>query len=198
MRGLARPLVEAGWRAWAELERQQMRHLATRQAIASVIFAGLLSACGSAGATGVKPAANTTGTMSSSGECSALTAADISTVTGDSVTAVARGSFPGAGGTCGNYTSADGKPYLGINVSKSTGAYQMALSAVPKEIYPVSEKLQGVGDEAVLLKDSAQNTHMRYLVAHKGDAAVVLFPLTGQDNLSDDELKQLASRALGA
>jgi hypothetical protein len=130
-----------------------------------------------------------------SAECAALPSATIQQVTGTPVHGVARGSFPGAGGTCGNYTNADGEPYLGINRLTSQAEYRQSLAAVPDSIYPVRQALPGIGEEATLFSDSAHNPHLRYLVARAGDHGVVIFPFSGS-HISDDQLRQLAATAL--
>ena len=110
-------------------------------------------------------------------------------------TSVARGSFAGAGGTCGNYTNADGEPYLGINRLTSAADYRASLAAVPDSIYPVRQALPGIGEEAVLFSDSAQNPHLRYLIARSGEQGIVIFPFSNA-HLTDDQLKDLAAAAL--
>jgi hypothetical protein len=175
-----------------------MRYLAVRHAVFGVLFAAVLTGCASQGGMPAgKAAATPKATTGATDECSALTVADIKTITGADVEAVARGAFPGAGGTCGNYTLADGRPFLGVNVLESKGLYDVAVGAVPKDVYPVRETVAGLGDEAVLMKDRAEKARMRYLVAHKGDVGVVIFPFSGGD-LTDDQLKQLAAKAIGA
>jgi hypothetical protein len=125
-------------------------------------------------------------------ECSILTAADVKNVTGTQVQQVARGSKPGAGGTCANYATADGDLYLGVSQLSSVSEYQTAIAPVPEDIYPKREKLSGVGDEAVLMKDDSGR--MRYLLARKGNHGVVLFPLS--KGATDEHLKKLATLAL--
>jgi hypothetical protein len=107
-------------------------------------------------------------------ECLILTAADVKNVTGTQVQQVARGSKPGAGGTCTNYATADGDLSLGVSQLSSISEYQTAIAAVPEDIYPKREKLSGVGDEAVLMKDDSGR--MRYLVARKGNQRCRAFP----------------------
>jgi NitT/TauT family transport system substrate-binding protein len=140
-------------------------------------------------ATAVKPAA-------AAGECSVLDAAAIEKVTGTPVRGVAGGSFAGAGGTCANYTTGDGKPYLGVNALNSPAEYASTVAAVPALVYEAKTPLRGLGDEAVLFTDRADRPSIRYLVARKGDHGVVLFPLSGAQDLADAKLRELAEVAL--
>jgi hypothetical protein len=118
------------------------------------VFAGaalvVMAACSPA-PTSVSPAP----APASGSDCPILPATTITQVTGTSVRGVARGSFVGAGGTCGNYTTAAGEPYLGINRLSSRADYSRSLAAVPDSIYPVRTSLPGVGEEAILFTDSA-------------------------------------------
>jgi hypothetical protein len=124
--------------------------------------------------------------------CNLLTSADIKAVTGTEVQSMDRDPTKGAGGTCGNFKTPDGQAYLGINRLTSSVEYKMALGAVPEDVYPIRRSILGLGDEAVLMKDETQR--IKYLVARKGNAGVVLFPLGAR--ISDDQLRQLAERAL--
>lgn len=127
--------------------------------------------------------------------CAILTAADIGAVTGVEVHLIARGQSPGAGGTCGNYATADGDAYLGVNALERASEYAASVSAVPEDIYPTRTAVAGLGDEAVLMKDDTGM--LRYLVARKGERGVVLFPLGRQGRaMSDDQLQRLAEQAL--
>ncbi len=127
------------------------------------------------------------------GECSILTAADIKAVTGADVRPVTRGAVLGAGGTCGNYITPDSQAYLGVNRLESQSEFGASVSAVPDDVYPNKQSLAGLGDEAVLFKD--ETGHLRYLVARNGGKGVVVFPLGGGE-ISDEQLRQLAERAL--
>jgi hypothetical protein len=147
----------------------------------------LLAACGRSDSA----RADSGAAMREGGECAILTVADIQAVTGATVRPVPRGSSPGAGGTCANYIGADGHAYLGVNQLTTKAEYTASVAAVPNDVYPTQEQLAGVGDEGVLFSGPG---HIRYLVAHKGSAGVVIFPLTR--DLSDEMLKQLAKRAL--
>jgi hypothetical protein len=149
-----------------------------------------LAAC--SGYTPSTPSVSTT-----AGECSVLTANTIASLTGESARAVPRGSFAGAGGTCGNYTTDDGRPLLGVNDLQSTADFRSAVAAVPADIYTVSQHLDQVGDEAILFKDRAEKPMLRYLVARQQSHGVVIFPLSG-GSLSDAQLQQLAAAALAA
>jgi hypothetical protein len=131
-----------------------------------------------------------------SGECPALDAAAIASVTGTPVRAVARGSFPGGGGTCANYVTEAGQPYLGINDLAAIGDYASTIAAVPSAIYPVKTPLTGVGDEAILFQDQAERPSIRFLVAHQASHTIVLFPLSGATSLTTAQLQQLAATAL--
>jgi hypothetical protein len=131
--------------------------------------------------------------------CSMLTQADVQKITGKQVQDVAKGSSPGAGGRCANYATSDGKLYLGISQLDSASEYNRAVASVPESVYPKREKLTGVGDEAILMKD--ETGLIRYLVARKGDRGVILFPSGAQGTRakpdpSDDQLKNLAIAAL--
>ena len=128
--------------------------------------------------------------VASGQDCSLLTSADVQKLTGTSVKNVPRESQPGAGGTCANFATSDGKLYLGVSEAPD---YNSAVASVPESVYPKRERLAGVGDEAVLMKDSTGR--VRYLVARKGKHSVVLFPFK-QSNPSDEQLKKLAVAAL--
>lgn len=131
------------------------------------------------------------------GECRILTAADIKAITGAEVHLIARGASPGAGGTCGNYATAESDAYLGVNALQGPSAYDMAVAAVPEEIYPKRQAVAGLGDQALLMKD--ETGLLRYLVARQGGRGVVLFPLGREGRkISDAQLRQLAERALTA
>jgi hypothetical protein len=126
-----------------------------------------------------------------------LTAKTITLLTGQSVRAAARGSFTGAGGTCSNYTTEYGRPYLGVNDVQTAAEFRSTVAAVPADIYTLSEHLDQVGDEAILFKDRAEKPMLRYLVARQQSHGVVIFPLSS-DSLSDAQLQQLAAAALAA
>ena len=111
-------------------------------------------------------------------ECAILTAADVQSVTGVTVTRIERNPAIGAGGTCVNFASPDGQAYLGVNRLGSQGDYASSVGTVPQDVYPNREPLPGLGDEAVLFKGDGG---LRYLVARKGGAGVVLFPLDRPD-----------------
>ncbi|HET8625151.1 MAG TPA: hypothetical protein VFM14_16430 [Gemmatimonadales bacterium] len=121
-----------------------------------------------------------------------LTSADIQAATGTVVKAVGRGSMPGAGGTCGNYATADSELFLGVNRLASRTEYAASVAAVPRDVYPQRRKLIGLGEEAVLFVGPG----VRYLVARQGEAGIVLFPLVDERALSDEQLRSLAERAL--
>ena len=123
-------------------------------------------------------------------QCSLLTAADVEKITGTPVKNIPRESQVGAGGTCTNFATSDGKMYLGVSEALD---YDSAVASVPEAVYPKREKLAGVGDEAVLMKDSTE--HVRYLVARRAKRSVVLFPFK-QNNPSDEQLKRLAAAVL--
>jgi hypothetical protein len=131
----------------------------------------------------------------SADSCNVLTPADIKAVTGVEVEPLPRGSSPGAGG-CANFKTHDGNAYLGVNRYRGSGKYQTAVGSVPESVYPKRTPVTGLGDEAVLMKD--ETGMLRYLVARKGETTVVLFPLSAARKMSDDQLRQLAERALAA
>ena len=128
--------------------------------------------------------------VASAQQCSLLTAEDVQKITGTQVKTVPRESQPGAGGTCANFVTSDGKMYLGVSEEAD---YKAAVAVVPESVYPKRDKLADVGDEAVLMQDSTGR--VRYLVARKGKHCVVLFPF-GRSNPSDEQLKRLAVSAL--
>jgi hypothetical protein len=159
----------------------------------------LLAACSgtAAAATAAKTSARAVSSgQAATGECRILTATDVQEITGVDVHPVARGASPGAGGTCGNYQEANGDGFLGINALSSSAEYDMSVAAVPDDIYPIRERVDGLGEAATLSKDRAERPTMRYLVVRRGQGGVVLFPLTGA--ITDAQLEQLASRALAA
>lgn len=138
-----------------------------------------------------------TTTIVRSEECSILTAADVQTITGTQVQNVPFGSKPGAGGSCANFATTDGKLYLGVSKFAAPD-YNKAIAAVPESVYPKREKLANVGDEALLMKNSTGQ--LRYMVARKGDRGIIIFPFyqRGQSlsSPSDEQLKKLAVVAL--
>ena len=150
-----------------------------------------LAACG--GSPDAAPARAEAGAAPA--ECALLTAADVQAVTGVAVVRIERTPEIGAGGTCVNFADPDGRAYLGVNRLDSKAAYAASVSAVPEDIYPTREPVAGLGDEAVFLKGPGG---LRYLVARKGAGGVVLFPLGQGFEMTDDQLRELASRALSA
>ncbi|HUF35741.1 MAG TPA: hypothetical protein VMN37_07305 [Gemmatimonadales bacterium] len=150
-----------------------------------------LAACGgSPDATPDKSAAG-----ADTGECTLLTAAEVQEVTGVAVSRIERNPSIGAGGTCDNFTTPDGQVYLGVNRLNSQDAYASAVSVVPEDLYPTRSPVAGLGDEAVLFQGPGG---LRYLAARKGDTGVVLIPLGQGFQMTDDQLRELASRALAA
>jgi hypothetical protein len=125
--------------------------------------------------------------------CDILTAEDVQSATATSVSRVERDPMRGLGGTCANFVDANGQPYLGVNRHTSSGDYATAVGAVPEDLYPTRTPVSGLGDEAVLMSGEGG---LRYLVARKNDVVVVLFPLGEGMNMSDDQLRALAERAL--
>lgn len=130
--------------------------------------------------------------VSAGGDCPALTPADIKSVTGVDVHAVPRLSQPGAGFTCANYDTADGKLFVGISLANSTGELQAMVP--PDGVYPVKTTLSGVGDSATLYKTDAAGT-VRFLLASKGGKGFALAPFTTA--ITDDQLTRLAHTAAG-
>jgi hypothetical protein len=161
-----------------------------------VLLAVAIAGCGNSGtAAQEKTAASQVPNAAPSEGCAILTPADILTVTGIEAHLIARGQSAGAGGTCGNYATADGDAYLGVNELKTASDYAASVGAVPQDVYPRREALTGLDDEAVLMKDDTGM--LRYLVARKGQRGVVLFPLGRKGRaMSDGQLRQLAERAL--
>jgi len=150
-----------------------------------------LAACGgSPDATPDKSAAGT-----EAGACSVLTAEAVQEVTGVAVSRIERNPAIGAGGNCDNFTTPDGQPYLGVNRLDSKWQYTSAVESVPEDLYPSRSPVAGLGDDAVLMSGPGG---LRYLAARKGEAGVVLFPLGQGFQMTDDQLRELASRALAA
>ena len=128
-------------------------------------------------------------------QCDILTAAEVQAVTGTSVERMDRNPAIGAGGTCVNFAGADGQVYLGVNRLNSASEYRASVGAVPEDVYPDKQALPGLGDEAVLFKGPGG---VRFLVARKGTSGVVLFPLGEGYNMSDQQLRDLAAKALAS
>ncbi|HEX6107650.1 MAG TPA: hypothetical protein VFZ26_18845 [Gemmatimonadales bacterium] len=147
----------------------------------------LLAACGGS--------SERTSAATAAERCDILTAADVQAVTGVAVTRIDRNAAMGAGGTCVNFASPDGRAYLGVNRLESQGEFTASVEAVPSDVYPDRSPVAGLGDEAVLFEGPGG---LRYLVARKGEAGIVLFPLGEGFEMTDDQLRELASRALAA
>jgi hypothetical protein len=62
-------------------------------------------------------------------------------------------------------------------------------------VYPAREAVPGLGEEAMLFKAEGG---LRYLVARQGESGVVLFPLGAGFAMSDQQLRDLAAKALAA
>ena len=160
-----------------------------------VLVAVAVAGCGSSGTAAQERTAASHQPNAAPPGCAILTPADILAVTGIEVHLIARGQSAGAGGTCGNYATAEGDAYLGVNALETASDYAASVSAVPQDVYPRREGLVGLGDEALLMKDDTGM--LRYLVARKGQRGVVLFPLGRKGRaMSDGQLRQLAERAL--
>ena len=127
--------------------------------------------------------------------CEILTAADVQASTGVSVQRIERNPAIGAGGTCANFAGADGQAYLGVNRLSGLTDYTASVNAVPVDVYPTKEPIAGLGEEAVLFKGPGG---LRYLVARQGAAGVVLFPLGEGFKMSDQQLRDLAAKALAS
>jgi hypothetical protein len=133
-------------------------------------------------------------------ECNVLTPADIKAVTGADVQAPVPEASAGQG--CPPFKQTDGHPYLEVERHRGSEKYQLALKAVPPDIYTRQTPVSGLGDEAVLMSDGTGR--LRSLVARKGEVTIVLSPRTYdkivggklQQKISDAQLKQLAERAL--
>jgi hypothetical protein len=128
-------------------------------------------------------------------QCEILTAADVQAATGTAVQRIERNPAIGAGGTCVNFASADGQSYLGVNRLTSSGEFRSAVGAVPGDVYPIKESVPGLGEEAVLFKTPEG---LRYLVARQGESGVVLFPLGSGFEMTDQQLRDLAAKALSS
>ena len=128
-------------------------------------------------------------------QCNILTAADVEAVTGTSVKRIERNPAIGAGGTCVNFAGADGQAYLGVNRLSGAADYSASVSAVPQDVYPTKEPVGGLGEEAVLFKGPGG---LRYLAARQGASGVVLFPLGEGVKMSDQQLRDLAAKALAS
>jgi hypothetical protein len=163
-----------------------------------LLLIAFVAACGRGPRTSQQETADATSSAAEGAEeCSVLSAADIKAITHVDVHLIHRGSTPGAGGRCGNYATADSTAYLGVNELHSASEYQAAVGAVPEDIYPRRQAVPGLGDRAVLMKDDTGM--LRYLVALNGTRGVVLFPLgIAVRGISDDQLRQLAAKAIGA
>jgi hypothetical protein len=174
-----------------------MSHRTVQQLALIASLAGIVG-CGRSSAAPHRDTSASDGSAAGAArECRILTAADVKAATGADVHLIPRGSSPGAGGTCGNYATADGEAYLGVNALQTASEYDLAVAAVPRDIYPTRRVVAGLGDQAILMKD--ETGRLRYLVARKGDRGVVLFPLgSGMQGISDDRLGQLAQRSLAA
>ena len=157
---------------------------------AGLMTALALAACGqtpdSSQDTGVRYPAD------AAGECRLLTSAEIQAATGIAVKAVPRGSIPGAGGTCGNYVTAESELFLGVDRLSSRIEYAASVAAVPRDVYPQKRKVTDLGEEAVMFVGPG----VRYLVARQGEAGIVLIPMVDERTLSDEQLRSLAERAL--
>jgi hypothetical protein len=127
--------------------------------------------------------------------CEILTVADVQAATGVSVKRIERNPAIGAGGTCVNFAGADGQAYLGVNRLNGAADYSASVGAVPEDVYPTKEPIAGLGEEAVLFKGPGG---LRYLVARQGASGVVLFPLGEGFNMSDQQLRDLAAKALAS
>jgi hypothetical protein len=128
-------------------------------------------------------------------ECALLTASQVQAATGVTVTRIERRPEIGAGGNCVNFTDPDGQVYLAVNRLTSESQYASSISAVPEDLYPTRKAVPGLGDEAILL---AGPGGLRYLVARKGTHGVVLIPAGKGVEMTDEQLLELASRALSA
>jgi hypothetical protein len=162
----------------------------TRKTVMLAVAAASL-ACGRGGTVEREPEAASSAPTAQS--CDILTAEDVQSATGTSVSLVERDPMRGLGGTCANFVDANGQPYLGVNRHTSGDDYQAAVNAVPEDLYPTRTSMSGLGDEAMLMSGEGG---LRYLVARRGDLVVVLFPLGEGMRMSDDELRGLGEKAL--
>ena len=161
-----------------------------RKTLALALVAASL-ACGGGGTVEREPE---TAPSTPAGEaCDILTAEDVQSATGASVSRVERDPMRGLGGTCANFVDANGQPYLGVNRHTSRDDYATAVGAVPQDLYPTRTPVSGLGDEAVLMSGEGG---LRYLVARKDGLVVVLFPLGEGMRMSDDQLRGLGEKAL--
>jgi hypothetical protein len=92
-----------------------------------------------------------------------------------------------------NFTTPDGQAYLAVNRLGSPGEYTASVNAVPADVYPKKSPIPGLGEEAVLLSSPEG---LRYLVARQGSLGVVLIPLGEGFKMSDQQLRDLAAKAL--
>lgn len=150
-----------------------------------------------AGCRGERPAArpdsvDTAAEEAAAEECIALPAADITSITGTSVRAVAAGSVAGADGDCGNYASPDGAMYVSVSTLASMADFTRVIGAVQPAEFPVRQSLTGLGDEAMLF--SSDDSRARRLVVRKGERGVIIASF--DESVTDDQLQQLASRAI--
>src|SRR5690606_5892792 len=134
-------------------------------------------------------------TTAAGGACEILTAADVSAITGVSVSRIDRNPAIGAGGTCANFAGEDGQVYLGVNRLAREAEFAASVNAVPVDLYPEKVSVPNLGEEAVLFKAPGG---LRYLIARQGASGVVLFPLGAGLAMSDQQLTGLAERALAS
>jgi len=161
----------------------------------SALVIATLAACGGRGDS-ARPETATGGAGSAGAtDCKMLTATDVKAVTGADVRPIPRLSAVGAGGTCINFGTAEGKAYLGLSRLMSKTQYDLAVKAVPADVYPTRQPLPGAGDEAILFTGPG---HIRYVVARQGDVGVEMFPLSSASSVTDEQLAQLVKRALAA
>ena len=92
---------------------------------------------------------------------------------------------------CGNYAVADGHTFLGINMITSGSRYKSELAMAAKDLKE-HQDLTGIGDEAVLLKDTTgYGIKPRYLLARKGDKGVILMPMCASKDVTDEMMTKM-------
>jgi hypothetical protein len=121
-------------------------------------------------------------------ECRLLTAFDIKAMTGERVRPVLIGP-----GRCANYETMDGMPYLAISTMASEAEYRATVDAIRPGAYADVERLDTIGDEALLFKGEGKD-RPGMLIARRRRTGVLLFARSAR--ISDRRLREFAAKAL--
>lgn len=133
------------------------------------------------------------GAASTGATCPVLTAADVKSATGADARLIPAHSAAGAAYTC-NFVGSDGKMFLGVDVANTKAAYD---NLTPDgRSYPMKQSVSGLGDSATLYESDSQG-NLRYLLVAKGTKGVGVAPATYPSPITDDDLKKLATMAIG-